>query len=205
MSYADIPGWCDFYDQYMEAVETAPRNATLVEVGTACGKSIAYLARTAISRGRNDLRLVAIDPWWSCKPWKPDPSPIDDCDEMGFKGKHRALWHEFGDTFGVFCGLMLRHAREEFDRITVLRLTSLEAVKLFDDASCWMVFIDANHEYEGISADIKAWRSKAMPGGIFAGHDHDRLHYKGVVRACEEELGVEGVGYRVQGTSWRMM
>ena len=203
MGWQDIPGWCDFFDIYREAVETAPPNATLVEVGTACGRSIAFLARTALDAGRADLRLVCVDPWWSCKPWKPDPAPVDDCDEMGFKGRHRALWERFGDTFGVFCGCMLEHAREEFDRLTVLRLVSLDAVRLFDDASCHMVFIDANHEYEGISPDIRAWRPKVRPGGIFAGHDHISPEYDGVVRACREEFGPEG--YRVQGTSWRML
>lgn len=202
VSWQEIPGWFDFGPIYDEAVRTAPPSATLVEVGTACGRSAAYLARRAIDAGRSDLRLVVIDPWWSCKPWKPDPAPVDDCDEMGFKGRHRALWHEFGDTFGAFCGLMLRHVREEFDRLTVLRLTSLEAVRIFDDASCWMVFIDADHRYEGIGRDIPAWRPKVRPGGIFAGHDHWPVEYPGVVRACREAFG-EG-GYYVQGTSWRM-
>ena len=66
-----------------------------------------------------------------------------------------------------------------------------------------MVFIDANHEYEGISTDIRAWRPKVTANGIFAGHDHWPVEYPGVVRACREEFGLDG--YRVQGTSWRML
>ena len=202
MSWREIPGWFDFGPIYDEAVATAPPHSTLVEVGTACGRSIAYLARAALDAGRDDLRIVAIDPWWSCKRWKPDPAPVDDRDEMGFKGKHRALWERYGDTFGVFCGSMLEHAREELDRVTVLRLVSLEAAALFGPGSCHMVFIDANHEYEGISTDIRAWRPKVTANGIFAGHDHWPVEYPGVVRACHEEFGLDG--YRVQGTSWRM-
>ncbi|KKK62149.1 hypothetical protein LCGC14_3007230, partial [marine sediment metagenome] len=59
------------------------------------------------------------------------------------------------------------------------------------------VFIDANHSYECVVKDIKAWTPKLRPGGMLSGHDFsDR--YSGVVGAVTElvsdfSLGVDRV------------
>lgn len=58
------------------------------------------------------------------------------------------------------------------DRAYMLRLPSLEAVKHFDDDSLDAVFIDANHAYEYVKADIEAWAPKVRRGGMVAGHDY---------------------------------
>ena len=56
-------------------------------------------------------------------------------------------------------------------RATIIREFSLEAVKLFANASLDFVYLDSDHSYEGVSADLQAWYPKIRPGGIFAGHD----------------------------------
>lgn len=52
------------------------------------------------------------------------------------------------------------------------------------------VFIDADHTYEGVKADIDAWWPKVAPNGVLAGHDYGgRLDQKGkfgVSRAVDE-------------------
>jgi len=62
-----------------------------------------------------------------------------------------------------------------------------------------LVFIDADHGYEGCSKDIKQYMPKVNPGGIFSGHDID---YPGVNKAVNEaldryEVGPNNVWYRV--------
>jgi len=54
-----------------------------------------------------------------------------------------------------------------------------------------LVFIDADHGYQGCKKDILAYRSKVLPGGIFSGHDID---YPGVNRAVNELLNEYEVG-----------
>ena len=54
-----------------------------------------------------------------------------------------------------------------------------------------LIFIDADHSYEGCSADIKAYESKVKTGGLLTGHDID---YPGVNRAVRELVKKFDVG-----------
>jgi len=74
--------------------------------------------------------------------------------------------------------------------VEIIRKFSLEAVNDFEDESLDFVYIDSNHSYENVKADIEAWRKKVKKGGIVAGHDYKRFkgqaHMYGVVEAVNE-------------------
>ena len=53
-----------------------------------------------------------------------------------------------------------------------LKMTSMEAVKKFENESIDFVFIDGSHEYEDIKNDIISWMPKVKKGGVLAGHDY---------------------------------
>ena len=53
----------------------------------------------------------------------------------------------------------------------VVRKPSIEAAKDFPDNSIDFVYIDGNHEFSYVVADICAWYPKVRSGGIVAGHD----------------------------------
>jgi hypothetical protein len=72
------------------------------------------------------------------------------------------------------------------NRATIHKMTTLEAAALVPDASLDFVFIDADHLYEGVRADIAAWRPKVKPGGYLSGHDYHPGAFEGVVRAVDE-------------------
>lgn len=71
-----------------------------------------------------------------------------------------------------------------FENLQVRKMASLEAVKEFEDKSVEMVFIDGEHTYQGVKADIEAWLPKAKK--LICGHDFNWL---GVRQAVEETLG----------------
>lgn len=78
-----------------------------------------------------------------------------------------------------------------------VRMSSVEASKLYEDNSLDFVFIDADHEYEGVKADILHWLPKVKTNGVLAGHDF--AHYcPGVMKAVKELPG----SFSVSRNSW---
>lgn len=88
------------------------------------------------------------------------------------EGSHREA--ATGDIFDQFMKNV-----GEFSNLVVMRMGSLEAAAQIDRAD--MVFIDGDHSYESVKADIEAWLPKADK--LLCGHDYD---YPGVKRAVHE-------------------
>lgn len=93
------------------------------------------------------------------------------------------------------------HTQEEVDQIyeeaksnvspynaPIMRMTSMEAVKEFNDNYLDFVFIDGNHDFEHCYEDIVEWTKKVKPGGIVCGHDYkvDPINNYGVIEAVEK-------------------
>lgn len=57
----------------------------------------------------------------------------------------------------------------------LIRKTSMEAVKIFDNDSLDFVYIDGNHNYQNTVNDICEWVKKVRPGGIISGHDFRKI------------------------------
>ena len=70
---------------------------------------------------------------------------------------------------------------------------SPQAADSFVDESIDLVYIDALHDYESVSADIRAWYPKVREGGIIAGHDYLLSSWPGVVAAVDEFAEEEGL------------
>jgi hypothetical protein len=62
-------------------------------------------------------------------------------------------------------------AAEYEGRVTIYDEMTVTAARYVEDASLDFIFIDADHSYEGVMADIEAWESKVRPGGWVMGHD----------------------------------
>lgn len=73
----------------------------------------------------------------------------------------------------------------------IIRDFSVNAAELFEDESIDFVYIDGDHNYEAVTADIKAWYPKIKSGGIISGHDYIEKNAKrnivfGVIPAVTE-------------------
>ena len=55
---------------------------------------------------------------------------------------------------------------------TLIRKTSVDALEDFKDDSLDFVYIDGDHEFSHIAADIAGWTKKVKKDGIVAGHDY---------------------------------
>lgn len=165
MNHADVRGYFSFSKLYEEAVFTAPDGSILVEVGCWFGKSVIYLAEQVIA-SKKDIRIFAVDTWHLSAEHKPS---IEN-EHPGF------IWHCFIGNVRT-CGVQ--------SVVIPMCLPSVEAATYFKDSSIFMAFIDADHTYESVKADIAAWLPKIKPGGILAGHDYND-YWSGVKRAVDE-------------------
>jgi predicted O-methyltransferase YrrM len=80
------------------------------------------------------------------------------------------------------------HPRIERGQVDVRRSRSVEAASAFaDDALDW-VYIDGDHTYEAVKADLEAYYRTVKPGGYLAGDDYGLAGWwgDGVTRAVDE-------------------
>lgn len=145
------------------------------EVGCMHGKTTAYVLQEC-----KNLQLYCVDLW--------DHVPEDlPCTEEYKTWNFPKIQRQFTENTKKFT-----------DRITVLKGLSWEMAEKVEDNSLDFVFIDADHEYESVIKDIKAWNPKLKPGGMICGHD---IHFEGVKRAIDqiipdwEKAGVDNVWY----------
>lgn len=178
-------GWFDWPWLYDEWVERAPKNATLVELGVAFGKSISYLAKRAIAKGRDDLRIVGVDNWVGA-----DWIRRDFGEELDMAGGY------FGacvNQIHMYTGRQVR------DRVMLVRSDTVQASAIFGFESVWGVYVDAGHEEAEVFADLCAWYPRIATGGEIAGHD---LGVFPGVDAALRRFNFKP-DFEIQGSTWR--
>lgn len=79
-------------------------------------------------------------------------------------------------------------------RIEVCRGDTVEIGKLWDGPKIDVLYVDADHSYEGCKADIETWFPHVADGGVIVGHDYNCL-FDGVKRAVHEIFGWDGRVY----------
>ncbi len=152
--------------QLLRWIGKLPGPITGAEVGVFHGHT-----SEALLRGRADLKLWMVDPW---KPYAGSSTIGSQSTEAFEKALASATW-------------WTDFAR---DRRFILREGSPQAANRFSNGSLDFVFIDGNHLYEAVCADLFVWWSKIRNGGLLTGHDYgtgrDAEGVWGVRRAVDE-------------------
>lgn len=162
---------------------------TGVEIGTYYGDYAFLLA----NQWRGTLHTI--DPY----NWQAHPEYVDGCRVDWASADKRELNPE---------AVMAKAARKlSATRAKMIRKESTEAAEDFADESLSFVYLDGDHSYLSVTADIIAWLPKVKKGGIFCGHDFynrdDDLMKGGVFDALWDRFLVLGVKPHVtQCTSW---
>ncbi|MQY44169.1 class I SAM-dependent methyltransferase [Epibacterium sp. SM1969] len=75
-------------------------------------------------------------------------------------------------------------------RVNLLRMDSLAALAHVEDNSLDFVYIDGDHRYPAVRADLNGWFNKVKPGGHIMVDDYRSTGWWGtdVIRACNEFL-----------------
>jgi len=80
----------------------------------------------------------------------------------------------------------------EFDKCTLLRMTSDEAVSQIPDELDF-IFVDGDHSFLAVQSDLNNYVPKIKSGGLLTGHDWTCVRKDfGVVQAAEEFLNEHG-------------
>lgn len=139
------------------------------EIGVEVGTDRGGYAKDILER-MPFVDLYTIDPWL----------PYNEGDEVKDVEKMKEIEAEARETLSVY------------PNCTIIKDTSMNTVQVFDDNSIDFVFIDGDHEFDGVYEDIVEWTKKVKPGGIVVGHDYkeDAFRKYGVIEAvnkyCQE-------------------
>ena len=177
--------WMDYQSLYSEMVNHFTDNSHFVEIGSWKGRSASYMA-VEIFNSRKNIKFDCVDTW---------------CGSVEHLDPNSFYFHQelITDKDWLYYQL-LQNTRPVCDIITPIRMTSLDAVSLYENRSLDFIFIDASHEYEDVKKDIIGWYPKLKLGGIIAGHDY--TSYDGVKQAVDEILINKNLIVRLENSYW---
>lgn len=144
-----------------------------------------------VNKGATDAVVLAAKP--SCKAILVDTwgnhtqSYIDSNDPCIKAAKTKKAWEAKRAE-------ALRALKPFSDRIEIFEKSSEEVAGSFQRLVD-LVFVDADHSYEGVKLDVASWYSKVRSGGWIGGHDYvnPRFPQFGVKKAVDEFAETEGV------------
>ena len=158
-------------EQRAEAIlRRLPENPVVCEIGVFTGS----LSRVLLKRP--DITLYMIDAWSSDY-----PQSYKDTNDF-----HSNMSQEEQDRYYQTTRVV---AEPHGDRAKIIRKYSKDAVKDFPDQFFDLVFIDADHSYEGCLRDIQDYYPKVKKGGYISGHDYENNEQDfkfGVTEAVDE-------------------
>lgn len=71
------------------------------------------------------------------------------------------------------CLAEAQNVAKDFEpRGVIVKARSPEAASYYTDGALDLVYLDANHSYEAVMTDLRAWTPKIRKGGAIAGHDY---------------------------------
>lgn len=83
--------------------------------------------------------------------------------------------------------------KEYEGRCVIHRGDSSQLAEYYPDNYFSLIYLDADHSYEGVKKDIEAWYPKVIPGGVIAGHDYLNKTDYGANRAINEFCKSNGI------------
>lgn len=158
-------------DPWARARECAiriPENGSMLEIGVWRGDN----ARRILAQ-HPTARLTLVDPWEvppTGSSYAASGSSDSRSSQQTFEAHYREAVHK---------------TNPYRNRCRIARLASAEAaVTLFKDERFDVIFIDADHSYDGCLTDILAWQDHARLW--LGGHDYGKQSFPGVTKAVDE-------------------
>lgn len=153
----DITGWGGT-EPIFERLILASKPKVIIEVGTWKGQSAITMGEVCL-REKLDTAIICVDTWLGSE-------------------EHWETWlKDLKLSFGYpmlyrqFLANVMKHGLQEI--ITPLPISSLAGAALLFKLGIRadLIYIDANHVYDAVLADITKFYELLAPGGIMFGHD----------------------------------
>ena len=130
-------------------LEALPKNGVIAEIGVFRGHHAVSMFNIC-----QPTELVLVDPWKNAV------------------GQFKYKWANMNQMdLEILHTNVVNHFRNT-PSVKVVRKGSLDAAVDYPDHYFDWVYIDANHEYEPVMKDLKAWFPKIKKGGYLCGHDY---------------------------------
>lgn len=157
--YNTIQGWFTQESLFSRMVYSCneDREYHFVEIGSWKGKSSTFMAVEIINSGL-DIKFDCVDTW------------------LGSEEHLDVNNHAYDPVCLIENGLyneFMKNIQPVKSVINPVRMTSIDASKLYDDNSLDFVFIDGAHDYHSVKEDVEHWFPKVRKGGYIAGDDYD--------------------------------
>ena len=117
-----------------------------VEIGVYRGEYTELLAKSG-------MKIYGVDPWLAY-----DGYPYHGTDEE--QPAHNKNYEE------------TKKRLVPYTNVTLIRKTSMDALKDFEDESIDFCYIDGNHSFRYVADDMCEWIKKIKKGGFLCGHDY---------------------------------
>jgi hypothetical protein len=166
MYYEKIDGWFN-YQNFYQWVLSKSNQGVFVEIGLWKGKSITFMAEK-VKEMNYKLKLIGIDTFEGTTDV---PSLMADPNIQN----------------GTLLDTYFKNIGPVKEYITTIVGDSHAEYIEFENESIDVLFIDGDHSYAAVKADIELWFPKVKMGGIISGHDFG-THAPGVIQAVKELL-----------------
>ena len=163
--------------------------AHCAEIGTWRGDFAAV-----ILADRKPEKLFLVDPW--------EYRTEETYEQASYGGKMEGGQQALEDMYQSVVGRF--ETEIETGQVLVMRQRSTDAAATFAPESLDWVYIDGDHSYEGVKADLNAYFATVKPGGILAGDDygHQGSWFEDGVKRAVDEFAVRCEDLQVIGTQF---
>lgn len=176
----DFTGWFTYNKFYEQLAKDLPNNCVFAEIGCWVGRAVSFLAVELINQNKNPT-ILCIDTW------RGSPEHFAEKEIL-----NNTLIEDF-----------YNNTKPVREYLIPMCGGSVEMAGLVADNSLDGAFIDAEHTYESVKADIMAWLPKIKTGGILAGHDYFWNTGELVVKkAVDEVLGFNNLVIKENDNCW---
>jgi|ADGO01.1.fsa_nt_gi Mannosyltransferase OCH1 and related enzymes len=158
-----------------------PPDRAIVELGTYQGRTALFMAWGA--RQGQGAHVYAIDPW----DLPGERGPYNQ-NRGGALGKHRKAFTDPGTRNWARYNV---RANGYANRVTLIRDFSVKAAKKWSAGPVGLLFVDGDHNYDAVRADVSAWAAHLAPDAVIAFDDYAATHPE-VIRAVDDMVN-EGI------------